>query len=166
MQEELRNGGTRSVKPDKDILAIIKERVPNSGDSADAAASTSHLIGSSPEMVPLCPSQVRMEARDVMSKDVATIRSNKSVLSAAKMMSESNISCIVVVDNGNIKGVLTEADMLQRIAEQEKDFTKIRVSEIMSSPVETIPSNLSVLDAGKIMEANASKNFRSWKRTD
>ena len=172
MQEELRNGGgfpnatkgvwgpgTRPVKPDKDISAIIKGLVPNSGDSADAATSTSHLIGSSPELAPLCSSQVRMEARDVMSKDVATIRSNKSVLSAAKMMSESNISCIVVVDNANVKGIITETDLLQRIAEQEKDFTEIRVSEIMSSPVETIPSDSSILDAGKIMEAKRIKKL-------
>jgi len=168
MQEELHNGGIRPVKPDKDTSAITKERGRNCGDSHavrrpeekdSVSADAGHLIGSSPELTPLCSSQVQMEVRDVMSKDVATISPNKSVFSAAKMMSESNISCIVVVDNGIVLGILTETDLLRRVAEQEKDFTTIRVSEIMSSPVETIPSNLSILDAGKIMEARRIKKL-------
>jgi len=89
---------------------------------------------------------------DVMSKDVITICSDETVASAAKIMSDNHVSCIVVVDNGSVVGILTETDFLKKVAAREKEFDRIKVREIMSCPVETIPPNLSVFDAIAIME--------------
>jgi len=96
--------------------------------------------------------RVQLEVQDVMSKDVTTISSGETVVSATKTMCENNISCIVVVDNGSVVGILTERDLLKRIAAKEKDYSKITIAETMSCPVETISPNLSVLEAGRIME--------------
>ena len=96
--------------------------------------------------------RVELEVQDVMSKDVTTISSGESVVSATKTMCENNISCMVVVDNGSVVGILTERDLLKRIAAKEKDYSKITIAETMSSPVETISPNLPVLEAGRIME--------------
>ena len=86
-----------------------------------------------------------------MSKDIITISSDQSVFSAAKIMSDSHVSCIIVTDNESVVGILTETDILKKVAANENNFDKIRVAEIMSSPVESIPRNLSVLEAGRIM---------------
>jgi DNA-binding NtrC family response regulator/Mg2+/Co2+ transporter CorC len=96
--------------------------------------------------------RVELEVQDVMSKDMTTISSGESVVSATKTMCENNISCMVVVDNGSVVGILTERDLLKRIAAKEKDYSKITIAETMSSPVETISPNLPVLEAGRIME--------------
>ncbi|MBA7641760.1 Anaerobic nitric oxide reductase transcription regulator NorR [subsurface metagenome] len=95
---------------------------------------------------------VPLTVGNVMSKDVITICSDETVASAAKIMSENSVSCIVVADNGDVTGILTETDFLKRVAEREKDFDRIKVREIMSAPVESISPNLSVPDAVKIME--------------
>jgi len=95
---------------------------------------------------------VPLTVGSVMSKDVITICSDETVASAAKIMSENSVSCIVVADNGNVTGILTETDFLKRVAEREKDFDRIKVREIMSAPVESISPNLSVPDAVRIME--------------
>lgn len=89
---------------------------------------------------------------DVMRIDVVTIRPDETVASAAKIMSENNVSCAVVADNGSVAGILTETDFLKRVAVREKDFDRIKVREIMSCPVETISPDLSVFDAIRIME--------------
>jgi len=96
--------------------------------------------------------RVELEVQDVMSKDMTTISSGESVVSATKTMCENNISCMVVVDNGSVVGILTERDLLKRIAAKEKDYSKITIAETMSSPVETISPDLPVLEAGRIME--------------
>jgi transcriptional regulator with GAF, ATPase, and Fis domain len=90
---------------------------------------------------------------DVMSKDVVTVCPDETVVSAAKMISENNISCIVVVDNGNVAGILTETDFLKRVVAEGKDFDEISVKEVMSSPVESIGSDLSVsvLGGGRLV---------------
>ena len=88
---------------------------------------------------------------DVMSKKVATICPDEIVISAAKIMSDNKISCLVVMDQGNIAGIITETDVLRRVSNKGKDIYRTKLSRIMSSPVESVSSDLSVLEASKIM---------------
>ena len=46
-------------------------------------------------------SRAWMEVRDVMSRNVAAILPNETLVSVAKTMSEKHISCVVVVDNSS-----------------------------------------------------------------
>jgi PAS domain S-box-containing protein len=88
---------------------------------------------------------------DVMSKEVATISPDEIVISAAKIMSDKKISCLVVMDQGNVAGIITETDVLRRVGNKGKDIFRTKLSQIMSSPVESVPSDLSILEASKIM---------------
>ena len=104
-------------------------------------------------------SQIWLKVRDVMNKDVITITSGETVVSAVKVMSDNNVSCIIIVDNSSVVGIITEKDLLKRIAGKDKDFYKMTVAEIMSSPVESIPPDLSILDGSRIMEAKHIKRL-------
>ncbi|MGB2862025.1 MAG: CBS domain-containing protein [Sedimentisphaerales bacterium] len=88
---------------------------------------------------------------DVMSNEVATICPDEIVISAAKIMSDKKISCLVVMDQGNVAGIITETDVLRRVGDKGKDIYRTKLDRIMSSPVESVPSDLSVLEASKIM---------------
>ncbi len=92
-----------------------------------------------------------LQVADVMSKDVATACPDETVVAAARVMSERKISCMVVMDNGDMTGILTETDVLRRVVRNGKDFYRTTLRQIMSSPVESVPSDLSVLDASEIM---------------
>jgi PAS domain S-box-containing protein len=93
-----------------------------------------------------------LEVGDVMTEDVTTVCPASSVVSAAKIMSDKNISCIIVSDNGDLSGIITETDLLKRAVADSNDFRKMKVEHIMTSPVRSVPRNLSVLDASKIIE--------------
>jgi len=93
-----------------------------------------------------------LEVGDIMTEDVATICPGSSVVSAAKIMSDKNISCIIVSDNGDLSGIITETDLLKRAVADSNDFRKMKIDHVMSSPVRSLPRNLSVMDAGRIME--------------
>jgi len=92
------------------------------------------------------------EVGDIMTEDVTTVCPGSSVVSAAKIMSDKNISCIIVSDNGDLSGIITETDLLKRAVADSNDFRKMKVEHIMTSPVRSVPRNLSVLDASKIIE--------------
>ncbi len=94
-----------------------------------------------------------MKIEQVMKKEVITISPNETVATAAVVMSENNVSCIIVVQNGNVKGILTETDLLKKAVVEARDVHRMTVAVIMSSPVETVPSDFSVLEASNIMEA-------------
>jgi len=93
-----------------------------------------------------------LEVGDIMTEDIATVCPGSSVVSAAKIMSDKNISCIVVSDNGNISGIITETDLLKKGVAEGNDFRKMTVEQIMSSPVHSVQRNFSVLETGQIME--------------
>lgn len=100
-----------------------------------------------------------MEVKQVMSRDVTTISSNQTVASAAMMMSKKNISCIVVMENEKVAGILTETDLLTKTIVKGKDTRRIMVAEVMSSPVKTAPSDMPVLEAGEFMETEHIKRL-------
>ncbi|UCF14112.1 MAG: CBS domain-containing protein [Phycisphaerales bacterium] len=87
-----------------------------------------------------------------MSENIATVSSVCTVASAAKIMWRNNISCLVVSDNGNLLGIVTETDMVKRTVADGSDFHRMKVGQIMSSPVRSIPCDLSVLETSEIME--------------
>jgi signal-transduction protein with cAMP-binding, CBS, and nucleotidyltransferase domain len=75
-----------------------------------------------------------------------------TAMEAARRMSCSNLSCLIVTHEGKITGILTEKDLFKRIVALHKDPTQTRVLDVMSLPVVTIPSGCSILDASKKME--------------
>jgi PAS domain S-box-containing protein len=96
-------------------------------------------------------SRTWLEVADVMSRDVATASPDTPVVSAAKVMSQKKISCLVVMDREDVAGILTETDVLRRVVRNGKDFYQTKLEQIMSSPVETVSSDLSVLNASEFM---------------
>lgn len=100
-----------------------------------------------------------LEVRHAMSTDVITVSSDQTALSTAKIMAKKGISCLIVVDHGDVVGILTEKDFLTRMAGGSSCFDTMRVAQIMSSPVEHIGPDLSVLRAGKTMTVKHIKRL-------
>ncbi len=72
------------------------------------------------------------QIRDIMEKNVITIEHDKSSLDAAKLISEKDISFLVVVKDGNPIGVVSERDFVRKITAEDQQSSKIPLSEIMS----------------------------------
>jgi CBS domain-containing protein len=93
-----------------------------------------------------------LKARDVMSEDIGTIDPQSNVASAARIMSVEKISCLVILEDGHLSGIVTETDVLKKVIAAGHNFRKLKVEQIMSSPVRSIPHSASVMDASRIME--------------
>ena len=58
-----------------------------------------------------------MKVKDIMTKEVVTVKENDTVEVAAKILIDKNLSGLPVVDENNrIKGIITEGDLIRRIA--------------------------------------------------
>ena len=93
-----------------------------------------------------------LKARDIMSEDIATIDPQSAVAAAARIMSAGKISCLIVLRNGHLSGIVTETDVLKKAVMTGHNFHRIKVEQIMSSPVRSISHSASVMDASRIME--------------
>jgi len=90
--------------------------------------------------------------KNVMAKPVITIDKNGSVYEAAKIMSEKDIGCIVVTENGKPVGIATERDILQRVVAKDLDASKVIMKDIMTKPLITINGNMPIINAIRVME--------------
>jgi len=48
------------------------------------------------------------QIRDIMQKNIITIEKDQTILQTARLMKENDISFVVIVENGNPVGVLSE----------------------------------------------------------
>ncbi|WP_243387515.1 CBS domain-containing protein [Bacillus kexueae] len=91
--------------------------------------------------------------QQIMSKNVVCVSSNQTVQEAAQLMNQHNIGSIPVVENGQIKGIVTDRDITTRTTAQGMDGNT-PVSQVMSSNIVTGDPNMSLQEAAQLMSQN------------
>ena len=94
------------------------------------------------------------QVRDIMEKNVITIRHDKTVLDAAGLMKENEISFLVVLKNEEPIGVVTESDFVRKLVANDKVASKVPLSEIMSYKFRSVESSIEIEDAVQKMLNN------------
>jgi len=95
--------------------------------------------------------------RDAMSKAVRSVRPASSAHEAVEKMIKFNVGSILVMDGEKLVGIITERDIISRIAEQCMDPRSIQAKDIMSRPVVTIDENVTIEEAARMM---SKKNIK------
>ena len=120
-----------------------------------------------------------MKAQDVMTRDVITIDPDSTVLQAARLMLQHHVSGLPVVDgNRNLVGVLSEGDFLRRretkterrrsrwleflmgpgrMAAEYSHSHGSKVSEVMSTDVQSVEQDTALEDIVELMERKRIK---------
>lgn len=88
---------------------------------------------------------------DIMSKDVVTISADATMAEAAKLMGEKHIGSLIILEKDEPKGIVTERDLLSKVLAKGKDPEKVRVRDVMSSPLITIKPNARIKEAAQTM---------------
>jgi len=96
---------------------------------------------------------------EVMTPEVVTITPNQSVEAAARIMVNHGISSIVVYENSEPLGILTEKDIITRIVAVGQDPRKVKVSEIMTPDIVACPPDTLIEDACRTMQRNKIKKL-------
>jgi len=97
--------------------------------------------------------------RDIMVRNVKTVRVNDTVLKAVSKMNKFRIGSVIVMNNGRPIGIITERNILQRIVQPRLDPSVVVVKDIMSSPLVTIDVNTAVEEAAQIMARKRIKKL-------
>jgi CBS domain-containing protein len=72
---------------------------------------------------------------------VHTSEPTASVFDAAKLMAEKNIGALLVVERGQVVGIVTDRDYARKVALAGRSPKEMTLREIMSSPVMVVPPN-------------------------
>jgi CBS domain-containing protein len=97
--------------------------------------------------------------RDIMAKNVKTVRTDDSVHDAVVKMNKFDVGSVIVTNNNRPVGIITNKNILSRVVEPRLDAGIIRAKDIMSSPIITIEPDSSVEDAAKLMAKKRIKKL-------
>ncbi|HML03529.1 MAG TPA: CBS domain-containing protein [Candidatus Bathyarchaeia archaeon] len=100
-----------------------------------------------------------MKVKELMVKNVITLRTDTSALEATKLLNKNKIGCLVVIRDGDIEGILTERDLLERVVEKCKNPKETKVSEIMTKDVIVGQPDMEISEATRIMIKNKVKKL-------
>jgi CBS domain-containing protein len=92
--------------------------------------------------------------RDVMAKNVKTVKTDDTVHAAVKKMNKFDIGSVIVTASGRPVGIITETNIMRRIVGPRMDPATIWAKDIMTSPLITIDPNADLTEAAKIMAKN------------
>jgi CBS domain-containing protein len=88
---------------------------------------------------------------EVMTADPKTVGSDDSLSEAAKIMRDADIGDVVVVDDGQVTGILTDRDIAVRAVAAGKDPDSTPAGEVCTGDLVTLEPDQSTEDAIKAM---------------
>ncbi len=91
---------------------------------------------------------------NVMTKSVRTLAPTKTTKEALQLMVRHNIGAVVLVDQGKLAGIVTERDILRKIAGNSSADLRKPVSRIASTPVITANPTTPVWEGFALMVKN------------
>jgi CBS domain-containing protein len=80
----------------------------------------------------------------------AKVDAGQMVLDAVKVMAREGVGAVAVIEKGEkaeLCGVFTERDLMLRVVLQKLDAERTKVRDVMTSPVTTIPEEMTAEDA-------------------
>jgi len=95
-------------------------------------------------------------ADEIATKGVITVDENEEVGNAVRIMASKKIGSLVITSGKVLRGIFTERDVIRLLSKMT--FSGL-VESIMSTDVITIPSDVDLLFASKLMEYEGVRRF-------
>ncbi len=97
-----------------------------------------------------------MQAREIMTKDVVTISGSATVAEAVKLMKDKGLRALIVERRSDADpyGIVSETDIIYKVAAFGHDPKKMRVYEIMTKPCITVNPDLGVEYVARLFAKN------------
>ena len=89
--------------------------------------------------------------KEAMKTNLVKIKPSATVLEAAQLMKKRKIGNVLVVENNQPIGILTESDILKKVVAEGKNAKDVIIKDIMSTPVIVIEPYVSLDEAMKTM---------------
>src|SRR5207245_1113251 len=97
--------------------------------------------------------RARVPVIEIMTQSPVTIPADATAKDAADLMRDREIGSLVVVETGKPMGIVTERDIVTKIAALDKQPSRVLVRDIMTSPVVVVHPHEEVAEAAKLMSA-------------
>jgi len=97
--------------------------------------------------------------RDVMTTHPVALPATSSVVDAARAMRDSDIGNVIVLENGQICGIVTDRDIAIRGVAEGRNISSLTLGDICSRQLTTLSPTDSVDDAALLMREKALRRL-------
>ena len=98
--------------------------------------------------------------RDVMTFDPITCKASAPVTSAARLMRDRDIGDVLIEDDdGLLRGIVTDRDIVVRCVADERDPSQVTLSEICSDELVTVTPDTELSEAVEFMRRSAVRRL-------
>lgn len=78
------------------------------------------------------------KVRDVMTTDPMTCSASTSVADAARLMRDRDIGDVLIGDGGQLRGIITDRDIVVRCVAEGRDCALVNISDVCSGELVTV----------------------------
>jgi CBS domain-containing protein len=97
--------------------------------------------------------------RDIMTQKPLTLQTSDTITAAARTMRDGNIGDVVVLENGQVRGILTDRDIVVRALAAGLDPSRTTVGEVCSRELTTLSPMDSIAAAVSVMRDKAIRRL-------
>ena len=103
--------------------------------------------------------QTNSTVSKIMHKNITSVTSNTSAQDCAKIMTKERVGCIIVLDNRNPVGIITELGFADLVKKGNFDCQEVKAKDFMTKPLITIKSTSSYMTAMRKFEKEDIKRM-------
>jgi CBS domain-containing protein len=101
--------------------------------------------------------------KDIMTENVVSISIDDSVFEAANLMNSNQVGCLVIMNEEEPIGIVTERDIVRRVVAKKLPL-ETKISEVMSKSLITIGPDASLREAARVMSSNKIRRLPVLKQ--
>jgi len=94
-----------------------------------------------------------------MTTDLVSCSSSAPLRDAAEYMRDRDIGDVLVVDDGSIRGIVTDRDIVVRCVAEGGDPREAKVGDVCTANLTTVPADATIQDAARIMRDQALRRL-------
>lgn len=95
-----------------------------------------------------------MKIKDIMTKEIACVDASSTAADAAKKMKDQNVGTVMIIDQNQLKGMVTDRAITTKAVAENKDPRSLPVTDIMTKDVIGCSEEDDVFDALRTMGEN------------
>lgn len=103
--------------------------------------------------------RTRVLVREVMNSPVVTASPDEDVRTISQRMSDAKVGSVVVMDKDLPIGIITDGDIVSKVASKDAISSSVKASQIMSTPLRTIESEKEIIEAARQMRKQRIKRL-------
>jgi len=100
------------------------------------------------------------QVRDIIqNRELFSVEEHQTVEDVVRRMAELQVGAILVLQEGRLRGVFSERDLLRRVVLEHLDPRQTAVAEVMSTNLATIDETVTLEQAMEAMQAHNCRHL-------